>query len=210
MEDPTPVEARPATPSRRRLLLLDVGLKLVLLGLVLFAVARPDLPQFQGKAITGRAIGYPIAVLLVPAIWWLAFRKRPYPYALDSLWTLPFVIDTAGNAANLYDTIGWWDDANHVVNWVIVVLAAGVLLVRARLSRWVTFGLALGAGAVTHICWELIEYAGFIRGNQAELATAYRDTVGDLGLSLLGSLIGAALTSFVLRRGAGGGSGHPF
>ncbi|MCC6223494.1 MAG: hypothetical protein IT201_08395 [Thermoleophilia bacterium] len=205
----TPAGARPAPRRRRRLLLLDAGLKLALLGLLLFAVSRPDLAQFQGKAIAARAIGYPVAVLLVPAIWWLAFRRRPYPYALDILWTLPFVIDTAGNAANLYDTIGWWDDANHAVNWVIVVLAAGVLLVRARLPRWVTFGLSLGFGAVTHICWELIEYAGFIRGNQAELATAYRDTIGDLGLSLLGSLIGASVTSVVLRRGAGGGSSRP-
>jgi hypothetical protein len=36
---------------------------------------------------------------------------------------MPFLIDTAGNAANLYDTIDWWDDANHVVNWAILVLA---------------------------------------------------------------------------------------
>jgi hypothetical protein len=29
-------------------------------------VARPDLPQFAGKAMTGRAVGYPVAALVVP------------------------------------------------------------------------------------------------------------------------------------------------
>jgi hypothetical protein len=36
-----------------------------------------------------------------------------YAYVLDILIGLPFLIDTAGNALNLYDTIGWWDDANR-------------------------------------------------------------------------------------------------
>ena len=32
----------------------------------------------------------------------------------------PSVIDMAGNAANLYDTVSWWDDVNHFVNWAIL------------------------------------------------------------------------------------------
>jgi hypothetical protein len=46
-------------------------------------------------------------------------RKRSdgYPYALDIILTLPFLIDVAGNALDLYDSIDWWDDANHFVNW---------------------------------------------------------------------------------------------
>jgi hypothetical protein len=31
---------------------------------------------------------------------------------------LPFLFDTAGNAANLYDTVSWWDDAMHVATWI--------------------------------------------------------------------------------------------
>src|SRR5205085_774371 len=80
------------------------------------AVARPDLPQFAGKAMTGRAIGYPVAALIVPVVWWLGRRRGwAYPYAVDVLVVLPFLIDMAGNAANLYDTVTWWDDLNHFV-----------------------------------------------------------------------------------------------
>jgi hypothetical protein len=86
---------------------------------LLLAVLRPDLPQFEGKAMTGRALTYPIAAFVVPLAWWLYGRKRSdrYPYPLDILLTLPFLIDVAGNALDLYDSIDWWDDANHFVNW---------------------------------------------------------------------------------------------
>ena len=86
---------------------LDVAVKAALVALLLFAVLRPDLPQFEGKAMAGRALTYPVAAVVVPLGWWLLRRRRPvqYPYALDILLVLPFLIDTAGNAANLYDTI---------------------------------------------------------------------------------------------------------
>src|SRR5919198_2925749 len=110
---------------------LDLTVKAALVGLLLFAVARPDLPQFAGKAIVGRAVTYPLATLIVPVAWWLVQRRRdrpvPYPYALDVLLVLPFLVDTAGNAANLYDTIDWWDDANHLVNWGLLVTGFGQL-----------------------------------------------------------------------------------
>ena len=169
------------------------------MGLLVFAVARPDLPQFAGKAMTGRAIGYPLAALVVPVAWWLLGRRRgsPYPYAVDVLVVLPFLIDMAGNAANLYDTVSWWDDVNHLVNWAILVCAFGLLL-RGRLSRIVVAGLAVGFGAVTAVLWEFSEYFTFIRNNESELRTAYTDTLGDLALGLSGSVVAALLTVTVL------------
>ncbi|MHB8059861.1 MAG: hypothetical protein ACYDHO_03395 [Gaiellaceae bacterium] len=47
------------------LILLDLLMKTALFGLLAVAVAFPDLAQFEGKAMLGRAIGYPIAVLIV-------------------------------------------------------------------------------------------------------------------------------------------------
>lgn len=136
----------------------------------------------------------------MPAIWWWRFRRSPYPYGLDTLLVMPFLIDTAGNAANLYDTIDWWDDANHVVNWAILVLAFGQLLIRLPVGRISAAGLALGFGAVTHIIWELLEYVTFIRGNPNELRGAYTDTLGDMALSLLGSALSAALVATAFWR----------
>jgi len=187
-------------------LAVDLALKASLVGLLAFAVARPDLPQFHGKAMTGRAIGYPLAALVVPATWWWLRRRRrlDYPYALDVLLVLPFLIDTAGNAADLYDTIGWWDDANHLVNWGLLVAGFGQLLVRLPLGRLAVAAHAVGFGAVTAILWELLEYETFIKHSR-ELRTAYTDTLGDLALGLAGSAVAAALTATALwpatRRG---------
>ena len=82
-------------------------------------------------------------MFIVPAAWWLISRRRPlaYPYALDILWTLPFLIDTAGNAANLYDSVSWWDELNHFVNWGILVLAFGQLMLRLPDGRLETGAL---------------------------------------------------------------------
>jgi hypothetical protein len=184
------------TAMRRRLLWVSIALKVALLGLLMAAVAFPDPARFEGKAMTARAIVYPLAVTVVPVVWWLLSRRRPvpYPYALDILWTLPFVVDTVSNALDLYDTVGWWDDATHLVNWVILVLAFGQLLLRLPVGRLATAGLCVGFGAVIAILWELAEYATFIR-DSPELETAYTDTLGDLALGLGGSIVAAAITA---------------
>lgn len=178
---------------------MDVTLKAALLALLLLAVVRPDLPQFEGKAMAGRAIGYPIAVFVVPVVWWLLQRRRTvaYPYDVDILFTVPFLVDVAGNALDLYDSVEWWDDANHFVNWAILALGCSRLLARLPLGRWVTAGLTIGFGAVTAILWEYAEYVTFIR-NSPELETAYTDTLLDLSLGLAGSALAALLAVTVL------------
>ena len=184
-------------------LVLDVAVKAGLLGLLLLAVVQPDLPQFEGKAMTGRALTYPIATVIVPLAWWLVRRRRggpvAYPYALDVLIVLPFLIDTLGNALDLYDSIDWWDDANHLVNWGLLTAGFGLLLLRLRLGVLVIAGLAVGFGAVTAILWEIGEYFAFIR-NSSELDTAYTDTLGDLALGLTGSVVAALVTAALRRR----------
>lgn len=187
----------PAEPAVRRapgraILTLDLALKLALVVLLLLAVVFPDWEQFEGKAIGTRILTYPLSGLLVPAGWWLFFRGRPYPFAADVVVILPFVIDTAGNAANLYNSIWWWDDANHFVNWGLLT-AAFLLVVRPlRLTWWNLLTLGIGFGAATAIAWEVLEYFAFIR-NSPELETAYTDTLGDLVLGLCGSTAASGL-----------------
>jgi hypothetical protein len=183
----------------RRLLALDLAVKVALVALLLFG-ALSGLDRFEGKAMAGRALTYPVVTLIVPIAWWLWFRRARYPYALDILLVLPFLIDTAGNALDLYDSVSWWDDANHLVNWFLLVLGFGQVLLRTRLPAAVVFGLAAGFGAITHILWEIGEYFAFIRDNPDEFRTAYTDTIGDLGLSLAGSVLAALLLAAVVRR----------
>ena len=182
----------------RRALAVDVALKLALVAALLFG-AFSGLERFDGKAFGARLIAYPLATLVVPAVWWLGSRRPPYPYAGDILFTLPFLIDTLGNVFDLYDTVVWWDDANHFVNWALLTGAFGQFLLRLPLRALNTFALAVGFGAVTAVLWEFGEYFAFIR-DSPELDTAYTDTLGDLALGLTGSTLAALVTARFLRR----------
>ena len=183
---------------RRAILWLDVAVKVALIALLVHAVANPDLPQYSGKAMFGRALTYPIAIFLVPAVWWLGFRGRPYPVAVDLLITTPFLIDVAGNALDLYDSIWWWDDVNHFFNWMLITAAVAIVLRGSGLGRLNSFGLAVGFAAVTAIAWEIAEYVTFIRFS-TELQTAYTDTLADLVLGTLGGAVGAAIVVITPR-----------
>ena len=188
-------------PMRRTTLLaLDVSAKLALFGLLLNAVANPDLPQYADKAMQARAAVYPLAVLAIPISWWLFARQRPFPVLADLLFTLPFLIDTAGNALDLYDRIEWWDDINHFGNWMLLSAAFVALGWPHDATRLTRAALGVGFGATTAVVWEVLEYVTFIPGSP-EAATAYQDTLGDLTLGLLGSLIGASVAAWYLDRG---------
>jgi hypothetical protein len=84
---------------------LDLAVKLSLVALLAFG-AFSGLDRFAGKAFGWRLVGYSIAALVVPAIWAARGRRPPYPFVADTLFVLPFLIDTIGNALNLYDTVG--------------------------------------------------------------------------------------------------------
>jgi hypothetical protein len=187
--------------TRSSLFWLNLAVKIALIGLLLFGALNQDMERFHGKAMTGRAFFYPISAIIVPIGWWLLQRRRTtplaYPYGLDILLVMPFLIDVAGNALNLYDTITWWDDLNHLVNWAILAAAFGLLLLRLPVGRWEIAGLVAGFGAITAILWELAEYITFVR-NSPELQTAYTDTLGDLVLGTLGSIIAGILIAWLL------------
>ena len=165
---------------------VNIALKAALIFLLVFG-AFSGLQQFEGKAFFWRLCTYPPATLVILAVWAVRFRRSSYPYVSDILLTLPFLIDTAGNALDLYDTVEWWDDANHLVNWGLLSGAIGALARRNRVRPWETLAFVVGFGAVTAILWEVAEYFAFIRVSD-ELDTAYTDTLGDMVFGLAGSL----------------------
>ena len=179
----------------RGLVAVDVAIKAATIALLAWAVLSPDLPQFQGKAFTGRAIAYPVALLAVPILWWLLARRRlPFPVAVDILIGLPFLIDVADNALNLYDTIGWWDDLNHLVNWALHTAAIGLLLPHGTWTPATRVALAFCWAVTTAVLWELAEYVTFVP-NSPEATTAYADTLLVLALGMIGGLIAAILVA---------------
>jgi hypothetical protein len=179
---------------------LDVAVKVALVVLLAFG-AFSGLERFAGKAFGWRLGGYSVAALLVPALWIARGRRPPFPYAVDVLFVLPFLIDTIGNALDLYDTIDWWDDANHFVNWALLTGAVAAALARTQVNRAELFAIAVGFGGVTAILWEIGEYFAFIR-NSSELSTAYTDTLGDLALGLSGSTLTAMIAVLLASRRA--------
>jgi hypothetical protein len=194
-----------ATPSvHRPALWLDVSLKAALLGILLFAVAGPELEQFEGKAMAARAIVYPLAVAVVPVTWWLVSRRVPgggrrrplrARHPLDAPVSDPHGRER-GRSLRHDRLVGRCEpllQLGHPRGRV------GQFLLRLPLGRLTTAGLAFGFGAVTAILGEFAEYVTFIR-DSPELETAYTDTLGDLALGLAGSLVSASVSAALLWR----------
>jgi hypothetical protein len=186
--------------SRRSWLWLDVSLKSLVIGLTALG-AFGGLERFEEKGFGWRLLWYPAMILALPAAWRL-FGRGPFPFVADVLITIPFLVDVMGNVLNLYDSIDWWDDANHFANWLFLSLGVGVLLLRTGLRPLVLAGLVLAFGSTSAIVWELGEYVTFIRTNEEEFDTAYTDTLGDLTFDLVGTLIAATAIVVAARRSA--------
>lgn len=197
---------------------LPAGVLIVLATVAQLVVGTvvPDLPQFSGKAFGARLVAYPVAMLLAPAAWLVTSRvrgaasgpaggapqhtRREPPWAGFALIAAPFLVDVSGNTLDLYDTVPWWDDANHLVNWFLLCTGIGLLLARAALApRWALPSLVTGLGALLAIGWELAEWYTFIR-HGTELDTAYQDTLGDEALGVLGAALAAAVVAWRARR----------
>lgn len=170
------------------------------------AVAQwvPGIERFEGKAFGARLLLYPLLMLAVPAAWWWRARRRPpadrtVPYAAFTLVMLPFLVDVTGNSLDLYDAVVWWDDLNHLVNWMLLTAGLGLLVGPAVRPRWALGLMLTGLGALLAVGWELGEWFTFIR-HGTELSDAYTDTLGDLALGTLGSLVAALVVTKVLYR----------
>ena len=177
------------------MVVIDLAVKVATVALLAWAVLNPDLPQFTGKAFAGRALAYPLALVALPIGWWLFGRSRiAYPLVADILFGLPFLIDVAGNALDLYDTIDWWDDANHLVNWALHTSAVALLL---RVGTWgygTRVALAFAWAVTSAVLWEFAEFVTFVP-DSPEATTAYADTLLDLALGMVGGGIAAFVVS---------------
>jgi hypothetical protein len=180
---------------------LDLTAKVLLVLLLMLAVLYPDFGHVRGKGAGARAIGYPLLAFAVPVVWFMSWRERAsFPWVADLLVTLTCFSDTLGNRMNLYDTISWFDDWMHFVNTGLLAAAAILLTLHRSSSLGATIERALAFGVTAAVGWEIAEYLAFLKTSPERLG-AYTDTLGDLALGSLGSLVAAFVVHAVWRHG---------
>ena len=182
-------------------LVLDVVVKLAVVGFALYPTVRPESSHFQGKAMGVRAWLYPAATLVIPAIWVLSGRPGPYPFLADIALGLPFLVDAAANVFGLFEIQGF-DAIPHASGWFFLAVAFGLGVAPLVAERWVAFGLVLGFGATVDILWEIGEFT-LMRSGASGLQLTYENTIQDLALSLTGAALGAIAVATVLWPPAG-------
>lgn len=189
--EPMPSSARAAS----------ITLKALLVGLLCLALVDPDSVNMRDKAAGARAVVYPLLSFTIPVVWFLQWRERTsFPWVADLMVTVTCFTDILGNWMNLYDSVVWFDDWMHFMNTGL--LAAAVVLV--TMPRTTSFGRilerGLAVGATGAIVWEIGEYYAFISNHSSEREFAYTDTLGDLGLGVLGAVVAAVAIRTSWRR----------
>jgi hypothetical protein len=177
-------------------LIVDLAVKVAVVGLSLYPLARPGSSHFAGKAMGARALLYPATTLLIPALWMISGRPSPYPVLADVALGLPFVLDAGSNVLGLF-AIPRFDIIPHVSGWFFLCIAFGLAVAPLVDQPLIVFGLVLGFGAVLDVLWEFAEFA-LMKSGASGLQLTYENTIQDLLASLIGAALGAAVVATIL------------
>jgi hypothetical protein len=170
----------------------------LLLGLALFV---PGVGNLDGKGLVPRAVGYPIAAFAVPLIWHTWWRQRAsFPWVADFLVTFACFSDIFGNFVNLYDSLDSFDNVVHFVNTGLLTAAVILLTMHRSSALGAVVERALAFGVSAALVWEIAEYFAFLRWSPERLG-AYADTLSDMSLGALGSLVAAFSVHALWRHG---------
>jgi hypothetical protein len=167
-----------------------IGAKALLAALLLTGTFFPSVGGFAGKGMAYRLPIFLAPALIVPIRW---LRGRLWSVGLDVAFTVPFLLDTMGNALGLFDAWSSFDNVLHFLNWLVLVWGIATAL-RQRPGReagmvWIA---ATGIGAIAAIAWEIAEYS-IMQAGVGNLHLTYADTLGDLAAGSVGGAIGAWL-----------------
>ena len=149
----------------RAIAVLNVGIKIALVVAIVFMFTHPDLPQFENKSLTLRAVLYPLFSLTVAAGYYLRGMRGPYPHLLDLLWSFTFTFDIVSNDAHLYGSYENYDDLIHFINAVpFMVVLVGLLLSLERLDKfrlgyWGVILVGFTSFVAFHAVWEMYEHS---------------------------------------------------
>jgi hypothetical protein len=176
----------------------DVCVKVALAASLVAVVAVPGLREFSDRGLAGRVAGSVVALAVVPAWWWLWGRRRSphgYPFALDGVLALPFLIDLWSKQAGYAELPGWAEVA-HALDFALLATAMALVLARLDLGVKTTVALVLCCGIVAAVVWELLEEVTLPSHSGARV----EDSVLDLALAVAASAATAAAAGVVLAR----------
>jgi len=188
----------PAPPVLRS---ANIAAKIGLFLLLGLALLVPGFGNLDGKGLVPRAVGYPVAALAIPFIWFTWWRQRAsFPWTADFLVTFACFSDIFGNFLNLYDTVESFDNLIHFVNTGLLTAAVILLTMHRSTSLGAVVERSLAFGVSAALIWEIAEYFAFLRWSPERLG-AYADTLSDMSLGAVGSLIAGVWIVALWRRG---------
>lgn len=194
---------RPAAPrwphDTPLLVVLDVGVKAVLLFFLALVAVDPGWGNLEGKAPVARAVTYPMVALLAPVVIRWCQRRAPFPWGADLLISLTCFSDILGNRLDLYDTVAWFDDWMHFMNTGLIAGAVVALTTTVRHAATDVALRAVAIGMTLALGWEVFEYVSFVT-RSPELPLAYGDTVVDLCLGWFGSCVAGCVVAALHSR----------
>ena len=119
-------------------------------------------------------------------------RQARYPLAADLAMTGPMLVDAAGNSLGIYDAARV-DDAVHFLNAAVLASLFGAVISSHVDSRRTAVAATLAFGVLGEIAFDGMEYAAERIGFTG-LGLSERDTIADVAMATIGTLIAAAVT----------------
>ena len=148
----------PHTASMELALVIDVAIKLAVVGLSVYPIFRPGISAFcrqgdgpPGSPVPGRHVAHPCDMARRRATRAISRRGRHRirgSHSSSMGWATCWTCSRSRGSTR----------SSHFFGWFLLAIAFGLAVSPLLTERWVAFGLVLGFGAVVDILWEIGEY----------------------------------------------------